>query len=94
MMGAKARHFTPIHACSLDELVPADRFYRHVDRVLDLSFVRDLVQDHLKAIFAKVDVCSRRVLGARIFAQQYEQRIEAGAPIDPSESFAYGMQKD
>jgi transposase len=45
MMGAKARHFTPIYARSLDELVPADHFYRHVDRVLDLSFVRDLVQD-------------------------------------------------
>jgi transposase len=45
MMGAKARLFTPIHARSLDELVPADHFYRHVDRVLDLSFVRDLVQD-------------------------------------------------
>jgi transposase len=45
MMGAKARRFTPMHACSLDELVPADHFYRHVDRVLDLCFVRDLVQD-------------------------------------------------
>jgi hypothetical protein len=45
MMGAKARLFTPIHARSLDELVPADHFYRHVDRVLDLGFVRDLVQD-------------------------------------------------
>jgi transposase len=44
-MGAKARLFTPIHARSLDELVPADHCYRHVDRVLDLSFVRDLVQD-------------------------------------------------
>ena len=45
MMGAKARLFTPIYARSLDELVPADHFYRHVDRVLDLSFVRNLVQD-------------------------------------------------
>src|SRR5690242_4307847 len=49
MMGAKARLFTPIHARSLDELVPADHFYRHVDRVLDLSFVRDLVQDRYAA---------------------------------------------
>ncbi len=45
MMGAKARLFTPIHALSLDELVPADHFYRHLDRVLELAFVRDLVQD-------------------------------------------------
>jgi transposase len=45
MMGQKARIFTPVSALSLDELVPADHFYRHVDRVLDLSFVRELVQD-------------------------------------------------
>jgi transposase len=45
MMGTKARLFTPISALSLDELVPAEHFYRHVDRVVDLSFVRDLVRD-------------------------------------------------
>src|SRR5260370_10382947 len=45
MMGTKARIFTPIVVVSLDELVPADHFYRHLDRVLDLSFVRDLVRD-------------------------------------------------
>jgi transposase len=45
MMGAKARVFTLVPAVSLDELVPADHFYRHLDRVLDLSFIRDLVQE-------------------------------------------------
>src|ERR1700756_1161854 len=45
MMGSKARLFTPISVGSLDELVPADHFYRYLDRVLDLSFVRDLVAD-------------------------------------------------
>jgi transposase len=45
MMGTKTRLFTPVPAVSLEELVPADHFYRHLDRVLDLSFVRDLVQD-------------------------------------------------
>ena len=45
MMGIKARVFTPVPAVSLDELVPADHFYRHLERVLDLCFVRDLVQD-------------------------------------------------
>src|SRR5689334_18231923 len=45
MMGRKARIFTPVLAVSLDALVPADHFYRHVERVLDLSFVRTLVQD-------------------------------------------------
>lgn len=45
MMGQKARLFTPVCALSLDELVPADHFYRRLDRVLELSFVCDLVQD-------------------------------------------------
>ena len=45
MMGTKARLFTPLPALSLDELVPADHFYRHLERVLSLSFVRELVQE-------------------------------------------------
>ncbi|GHO90124.1 hypothetical protein KSF_001720 [Reticulibacter mediterranei] len=45
MMGSKARIFTPVSALSLDDLVPADHFYRHLDRVLDLSFVRELVKE-------------------------------------------------
>jgi transposase len=45
MMGGKARLFSPLPCMTLEELVPADHFYRHLDRVLDLSFVRDLVQD-------------------------------------------------
>ena len=49
MMGTKARLFMPLPAVSLDELVPADHFYRQLDRLLDLSFVRDLVQDRYAA---------------------------------------------
>jgi transposase len=45
MLGTKARLLTPVNAISLDELVPADHLYRHLDRTVDLSFVRDLVQD-------------------------------------------------
>jgi transposase len=45
MIGTKARIFTPIVVVSLDELVPANHFYRHLDRVVDLSFVRDLVKE-------------------------------------------------
>lgn len=44
MMGRKDRIPTPISALTLEELVPADHFYRHLDRVLDLSFVRELVR--------------------------------------------------
>ena len=38
MLGTKARLFTPLPAVTLEQLVPADHFYRYVDRVLDLSF--------------------------------------------------------
>jgi transposase len=43
MMGCKAREFAPIERLTLEDLVPRAHFYRHVDRVLDLSFVRALV---------------------------------------------------
>ncbi len=45
MMGTKARIFRPVTVTSLDELVPATHFYRHLDRLLDLSFVRNLVRE-------------------------------------------------
>src|SRR5215472_10933847 len=45
MMGSKARPFAPLIHLSLEELVPQDHFYRHVERTLDLSFVRQFVQE-------------------------------------------------
>jgi transposase len=45
MMGTKTRHFAPLLKVSLEELVPGDHFYRHVERTLDLSFVREFVQE-------------------------------------------------
>ena len=45
MMGTKERAFGPLCHRSLETLVPADHFYRHLDAKLDLSFVRDLVRD-------------------------------------------------
>jgi len=45
MMGSKQRDFLPLVHVSLDQLVPANHFYRRLDRILDLSFVRDLVAD-------------------------------------------------
>ncbi len=43
MMGTKARIFGPLQQLSLEDLVPTDHFYRHVERTLGLAFVRDLV---------------------------------------------------
>lgn len=45
MMGIKTRACTPLPAVSLEDLVPADHFYRHLERTLDLTFVRNLVRD-------------------------------------------------
>ncbi len=44
MMGAKQRAFAPLIDVSLEELVPHDHFYRHLERTLNLSFVREFVQ--------------------------------------------------
>ena len=43
MLGVKERRFAPLGPLSLEDLVPADHFYRQLDRALDLSFVRGLV---------------------------------------------------
>ena len=49
-MGSKARVFAPVEHLSLEELVPQDHFYRHLERSLDLSFVRDLVKGTYAAL--------------------------------------------
>src|SRR3712207_341502 len=49
-MGTKERIFSPLpHDVSLEDLVPKDNFYRRLDRLLDLSFARDLVKDRYAA---------------------------------------------
>ena len=45
MMGIKGRAFGPLPPVTLEELIPPDHFYRHLEDTLDLSFVRDLVRD-------------------------------------------------
>lgn len=50
MMGIKTRHFRPLpDEISLEDLVPRGNLYRRLDRVLDLSFVRELVKDRYAA---------------------------------------------
>ncbi len=46
MMGIKERCFQPVEHGTLEDLVPADHFYRHLDRTFDLSFVCHLVQEY------------------------------------------------
>src|SRR3954447_17065848 len=45
MMGSKERAFGPLPPMTLEDLVPPTHFYRHVERTLDLAFVRALVRD-------------------------------------------------
>lgn len=45
MMGTKERSFAPLIHVSLEELVPQDHCYRRLERTLDLSFVREFVQN-------------------------------------------------
>src|SRR3954471_21350383 len=45
MRGQKDRSFGALPPLTLDDLVPTDHFYRHLERTLDLSFVRDLVRE-------------------------------------------------
>jgi transposase len=50
MMGTKERNFQPLpNDISLQELVPEDNFYRRLQQKLDLSFVRELVEDRYAA---------------------------------------------
>jgi isocitrate/isopropylmalate dehydrogenase len=50
MMGTKERNFQPLsEEISLEDLVPEDNFYRRLQQKLDLSFVRELVEDRYAA---------------------------------------------
>ena len=45
MMGTKARAFAAFPPVSLEDLVAPGHLYRHLERSLDLGFVRDPVRD-------------------------------------------------
>ena len=44
MMGQKDRSFATLPPVSLEELVPPDHVYRHLERSRNLRFVLDLVR--------------------------------------------------
>ena len=67
---------------------------QHVIRGLSTGEIAELlfisantVQDHLKAVFDKVGVRSRRELVARVWSHQYWPRIASGAQIDSRGTF-------
>src|SRR5687767_5930203 len=60
MMGTKARSVAPLCNRSIEDLVPADNFYRHLEAKLDLGFVRDLVRSTYKE-------CGRPSVDPRVF---------------------------
>jgi transposase len=60
MMGTKAWSFAPLCNRSIEDLVPADNFYRHLEAQLDLGFVRDLVRATYKE-------CGRPSVDPKVF---------------------------
>jgi transposase len=97
MLGTKERVFAPVTAISLDALVPPDHFYRHLERTLDLSFVRALVQETYRSggrpsidpvVFFKLqlvmffeDIRSERLL-MRVVADRLSVRWYLGYNLD------------
>jgi transposase len=60
MMGTKIRSFAPLCTRSIEDLVPANNFYRHVEAKLDLDFVRELVRSTYKE-------CGRPSVDPKVF---------------------------
>jgi hypothetical protein len=61
-MGTKERNFRPLpEDICLEDLVPEDNFYRRLQERLDLSFVRELLEDLYAAsglVRASIPKCS------------------------------------
>jgi DNA-binding CsgD family transcriptional regulator len=56
----------------------------------ELDVTAYTVQDHLKSIFTKVGVSSRRELVGQLFLRHCAPRLQQGDPIDPQGWFAEG----
>jgi hypothetical protein len=80
MMGSKQRHFASLIHVSLEELVPVDHFYRHLDRKLDLLFVRQIVQEtYASQGRPSIDPMVFFKLQLVMFARRYPLRTPAHA---------------
>jgi hypothetical protein len=100
MMGSKQRHFAPLVNVSLEALVPQDHFYRHLERTLDLSFVREFVQEtyagggrpsidpvvffKLQLVMFFEDIRSERLL------MRHAASIDRGLPESPAQAAGVG----
>jgi DNA-binding CsgD family transcriptional regulator len=71
---------------AITELVCQGLSTREIARRLQITV--NTVQDHLKPVFEKTGVRSRRELVATILRQQYLPRAKAGHPIGPDGGFA------
>lgn len=77
MLGHKVRKFKPLTAFCLEDLVPADHFYRQVERSIDLSFVSDLA-DEFSVLFPRVPWQSRDLPTNRSLSQSPSQTESVG----------------
>src|SRR5579884_1295152 len=89
MMGTKERSFAPLIHVSLEELVPQDHFYRHLDRTLDLSFVRGFVQEK----YAGKGQCTTSTQGRRVYRQVREAYLERVRSYQQTRAYQKALRK-
>ena len=68
MLGIKVRQVIPASAVSLEELVPHDHFYRHLEQVLDLTFVRRWVPERFLPLLLRLLHLARERRSRPLFA--------------------------
>ena len=74
MMGSKERTCAPLITASLEEVVPQDHFYRHLERTHDVSCVREFVQSlNLSGIVHTIEV--------EQFGEVATGQVMVGAPV-------------
>ncbi len=80
MMGQKERCFAPLVNVSLEGLVPHDHFYRHLERTLDLSFVRECAPCHALQYPVSDGKNEKEVLWVKSLPRAERQREQQHAP--------------